>query len=638
MSLDQSTSWNGYRDDIDGLRAIAVLAIVAYHAFPTLAPGGFIGVDIFFVISGYLISGIITSNLLSRRFSFVEFYLRRARRILPALAIVLVASWLLGWFFLLPDEYHDLCRHILGGLTFTSNFVALNDIGYFETAAELKPLIHLWSLAVEEQFYLIWPVALFIAWRLRLRFAETIAALALTSFALSLVYFGATAQAFYLPLPRIWELLIGGLLACSRSDSMTQAPSLANIVSICGLLFCTIAVFGLSRDHPYPYLLALIPTAGAFLTIAAGPGAWINARILSSIPMRQVGLISYPLYLWHWPILSFARIIEGEDLSFTISIGLIGASAVLAWMTYRFIERPLRKTPISLGLLAKLGSPLGISGLLALLTISGVVTGRLHAYGAISEARADWVDHGNVAIIGSSSATVLFFGDSFIEQYYPRLRHLSESLNGYHKSVNFHTAGGCSPLLLARKSVPGCTEFARAGFARAADPSVTTIVIGASWLGMLARGDFYREDDPTQSAVDFQNRSGTSALDEFKRNVERLVLSGKIVYVLLNPPVGPVADPGRLVRNRLWSTAALPYRAISLSEHRRQTRSTNSMIEELALSAGARPLDPADWMCGESECPTTTPTGIPFYKDSSHLRATYVRENIHIFDQLISLD
>ncbi|MEZ5488290.1 MAG: acyltransferase [Steroidobacteraceae bacterium] len=206
-----------YRPDVDGLRAIAVLSVLVYHAFPDLLPGGFVGVDIFFVISGFLISGIILTRIQAGTFTFADFYARRIRRIFPALAAVLVACLLAGWLILFPVDYERLGGHVLAGAAFVSNLVLWRESGYFDTSSELKPLLHLWSLGVEEQFYLIWPVLLVLAARFLHRILWAIVAVALLSFAANLLLVGSHASAaFYLPITRFWELMLGSMLAYAQ--------------------------------------------------------------------------------------------------------------------------------------------------------------------------------------------------------------------------------------------------------------------------------------------------------------------------------------------------------------------------------------------------------------------------------------
>lgn len=355
-----------YRADIDGLRAIAVLSVVLYHAFPALLPGGFIGVDLFFVISGFLISGILYSELDRDQFSIIRFYGRRIRRIFPALILVLISCWLAGWFILFADEYLQLGKHIGAGASFASNLVLWGESSYFDNAAETKPLLHLWSLGVEEQYYLFWPLLVLFAWKQFRNRAAFIISLLLISFVWNVVSIGPDPiSTFYSPLTRFWELLFGALLAYifyQRSDrtlvedswtysirsfckySLGNASSnfWGNLFSLLGTSFFIAGVFLIDKFKAFPGWWALLPVLGAFFIIAAGPSGIINRTILSSRLFVWVGLISYPLYLWHWPILSFLHILESGLPSKILLIYALILSFILAWLTYWFVERPIR--------------------------------------------------------------------------------------------------------------------------------------------------------------------------------------------------------------------------------------------------------------------------------------------------------
>lgn len=341
-----------YRPDIDGLRALAVLCVIAYHAFPGRLRGGFIGVDIFFVISGFLISLIILEKLEAGAFSFIEFYSRRIRRIFPALCVVLAASAALGWFLLWGEEYAQLGKHIAGGALFVSNFVLWTESGYFDAAADTKPLVHLWSLGIEEQFYIVWPLLLWAAFRFRFGAGPLIGAAALASFALNVYTVqNDVVAAFYSPWTRAWELLAGATLALTAMrggqsrfmqrivpvlSSWRHAWGWLGVTAIaCGLIFIT-------DERKFPGWWALLPVVGAACIIAAGPQAQSNRLLFAARPMVWIGLISYPLYLWHWVLLCFLRIDEAGAPSAGLRIAAIVLSFVLAWLTYALIEKPLR--------------------------------------------------------------------------------------------------------------------------------------------------------------------------------------------------------------------------------------------------------------------------------------------------------
>ena len=350
-----------YRPDIDGLRALAILSVLLFHAFPNVLGGGFVGVDIFFVISGFLISRILFKSLQRGELHLVDFYAHRVKRIFPALITVLCVSYIFGWFELLPNEFKQLGKHIAAGVGFIQNFVLMEEAGYFDTASELKPLMHLWSLAIEEQFYLIYPLLIWLAWRIRLNILAVLGGLFLFSFMLNVAgVVSHTTTTFFSPHTRFWELLAGGVLAWLQmfrraeiavwleSNSIrfqTYIPKIFSwnsFLSVLGLILIVLALFGIRDGQLFPGWRALLPVGGAFLLILSGPNAWVNRHILASRILVWVGLISYPLYLWHWPIIAFLRITTSPEPSVVLRIVAVAASFLLAWVTYQFIEKPIR--------------------------------------------------------------------------------------------------------------------------------------------------------------------------------------------------------------------------------------------------------------------------------------------------------
>ena len=335
-----------YRPDIDGLRAIAVSAVVIHHAFPGFFPGGFIGVDIFFVISGYLISSIILDNLARNRFSFADFYARRVKRIFPALFLVLAFTLVYGWFVLSPLEYKAVGKHAVAGSFFVSNFAFWQEAGYFDASAVEKPLLHLWSLAIEEQFYMFWPLVLVLLHRARQPKKIWILALLLLSLAVNFWLIRRDLNAaFYNPVGRFWEMMMGAFLAASRpAAGATEHRSGARVqwLSSLGILLLAVVMFKLDPERRFPGGWALVGTLGTCLLIAAGPHGWFNRHVLSSKPMVWIGLISYPLYLWHWPLLVYPHIERGGVPPVLHQAGWVLLAVLLAWLTYRLVETPIR--------------------------------------------------------------------------------------------------------------------------------------------------------------------------------------------------------------------------------------------------------------------------------------------------------
>lgn len=345
-----------YRLDIDGLRGIAVLSVVLFHGFPNFLPGGFIGVDIFFVISGYLITSIIWIELEKGSFSFLYFYDRRIRRLLPALLILLIACLVLSWFFLLDNELKRVGKHVQAGALFISNFVLWGEDNYFNNEVDAKPLLHLWSLAVEEQFYIIWPLFLFLLLKKSpIKPLLALIAIGLFSFCYAIYLRGIDpAGVFFSPLTRFWELIIGSCIALS---SVNKLPLLAfkdaairkkieNFLSILGLSLIGVGFYLCARyvgttTRGYPSYETLFPTFGTALLLISINGV-VNKRILTSPTLIWVGLISYPLYLYHWTLLSFASIFFSKTPPI-IYVALILVLAIfLSLITYIYVEKPIR--------------------------------------------------------------------------------------------------------------------------------------------------------------------------------------------------------------------------------------------------------------------------------------------------------
>lgn len=357
-----------YRAEIDGLRAIAVLSVVAYHAFPSRLTGGFTGVDVFFVISGYLITSHIFSSLDEGKFSFLSFFGRRIRRIFPALILVMTSFLVLGWFTLTSEEFQQLGKHVASGAAFIVNFILVGESGYFDTSADTKPMLHLWSLAVEEQFYIVWPAVLWLVWRqgFKLIWITLLVAMASFYFQVRFVLSNPT-EVFFWPFGRFWELLSGSLLAwlmlykgealdCSkmRVDAFIArivpfgyasrtTNTVENAMGFGGLCLLVYGFVTINSDMPFPSTWALVPVCGAILIMAGGAKAWSNRIFLMNPVAVWFGLISYPLYLWHWPLLSFLQIFESGELPHrNARIAAVVLSVILAWLTVRFVERPLR--------------------------------------------------------------------------------------------------------------------------------------------------------------------------------------------------------------------------------------------------------------------------------------------------------
>ncbi len=358
-----------YRPDIDGLRAIAVLLVVFFHAGFAELSGGFVGVDIFFVISGYLITGIIERELDGGHFSFADFYARRIKRICPALFVVLGLSAVAGFLLLIPADLKGLGTSIDSSVLFYANWHFYSQVGYFDGPAIEKPLLHTWSLAVEEQFYLIWPITLFCLYRAFGRKALPnfiLALLCLSLVASQLVLRHNQVQVFYLLPYRAWELLLGAYLAVAPLPAL--ARNAASVLGLAGFGTIAYAAVTFTAKTPFPGANALLPCLGAAMLIAAGGRHnSLSRRVLGLGPLRFVGKISYSLYLIHWPIFSFANIILDHTPSVETRLAIMVASVILAALSWRFVETPARRATLRFSVIAP-----AVASAAALLALCGI--------------------------------------------------------------------------------------------------------------------------------------------------------------------------------------------------------------------------------------------------------------------------
>lgn len=595
-----------YRPDIDGLRAIAVLAVLIFHAFPTALPGGFVGVDIFFVISGYLITTILLKQLEANEFSLAHFYAQRIKRIFPALAIVLIFCLWVGWMALTSNEYKQLGRYVAGGAAFLNNFLFWRDAGYFDTAAATKLLLHLWSLAIEEQFYVLWPVMLLLVHKLPQ--SKTIKLVVIiTIFCTSILYSYQLVQRditadFYSPLARFWELIIGAGLAYwhvhLQNFKLSKRSSLW--LAILGIGLLLLAMTLIDQTRVFPGLWALLPTLSTACLIAAGSHTYINKQWLASRPLVWIGLISYPLYLWHWPLLTFARIFEGQTPSATVRSILLSVSVGLAFLTYQFIERPIRfpsahhktsKSIISILCITMLG--LFFAGYAitrneglpfrhyerlnadAGSIVLGADRGLLqHACGLPQDlaARFEWclsqkkTTPPRFAVIGDSKAEALYYG-------------LARESG---QDENWMMLGSFPTFKLQKNEPSHLLELALSHLER--DRSVQGVVLVNSFRHLF----------PTDQVKGFIQRDYSfaeieQAVDEQNEIVRRLQQANKKVTFVIDNPTLP--DPSSCIEgemtslpvlNRLLYRAANPHCKITYTDHLAGTAAYQQFIKLLA--------------------------------------------------------
>ena len=632
-----------YRPDIDGLRAIAVTSVIGFHTFPNLISGGFVGVDIFFVISGFLISSIILKSSATGSFSILDFYSRRIRRIFPALLLMLATCLLAGWILLFPDELKQLGKHVLSANFFVLNFTLWSEAGYFDTASELKPLLHLWSLSIEEQFYTLWPITLLFFARYKKPWI-LIAAITAISFLLCVSETFGKVGNFYMPLTRVWELLCGGLLAFipSQPDAVNGIAgkyprlqrTLIETLSLIGITLLCVAIFTLNGKTKFPGWAALFPVLGTVILIAAGPTTLINRYLLGNCFFVFIGLISYPLYLWHWPLLSFPKITDGLTLSAEVKVIAVFMAIIFATLTYQFVEKPLRHK----------GNIASIALLLAALLTAGIgslfFTGFIHprhadalaqkiaaatqdgAFGSpTSQTIGVLIDNQEYRSVGNGKKITLYIGDSNMDQYWQGIETLIHASNGSRKAM----LTGCRLPILNLRHLGDDLDCnptnSRALLMATSNPDVDTVVLGAQWRGTFS----FQYQDGNQLYPMNTPEGLQKAMDQLTNTIKNLTDQGKTVYLLLNIPGGEEFDPHKLIKRSLLGfhpTAHLEG-GISLDEHYRRTAAITPLLRDVAQRSGAIILDPADFMCAAQWCSAVTPDGEVIYRDIDHLKGSY---------------
>jgi peptidoglycan/LPS O-acetylase OafA/YrhL len=341
--LEAQKENNFYREDINLLRGLAVLVVCLYHFWPKYITGGYVGVDIFFVISGYLITGNILSDISNKKFSFTNFYSKRIRRIFPTLILLLVMLLIFGYFFFLPQDFLDLLKHQFYAISFISNFGFWREINYFNSAAELKPLLHIWSLAIEEQFYLVWPFLIYFSFKKNLNLKLTVSLVLIISLSLNLLFFSKFQSAtFYLPITRSWELCLGAILSIfSYNKSKLISVLKLKIFYLLGLILILISVFYFDQETLFPGVNALMPTVGSGLMIISGKAFHFRNKNVVKKIFNELGSISYSLYLFHWPLLSINYL--SLDIPHIDHIILFVLSVFLAFIATHCFEKPIKK-------------------------------------------------------------------------------------------------------------------------------------------------------------------------------------------------------------------------------------------------------------------------------------------------------
>nr|CAD6602625.1 acyltransferase [Rhizobium sp. Khangiran2] len=632
---------NDYRPDVDGLRAIAVLGVMLFHYGIGWLPGGFVGVDVFFVISGYLITSIIRRDIEDDRFSFARFYMRRVRRIVPALLAVMFISMVLGWFLLTPGDYEKLGQSTAFASVGLGNLFFYWNTHYFAQSAHLQPLLHTWSLGVEEQFYLAWPIGLFLVARLRSRrlMIVAIALVLVLGLAISLVEVERNAKAaFYMPYSRAWELALGGIIAFAPVIASKAISSMFSMVGVLAVL----AAYVLVRAENFPGVQAVLPCMGAALLVWPRREGWLLAFLAR---MRPIGLISYSLYLWHWPILVFFRHYASQEPTDLEKAVLAVVTFAFAYFSWKFVEQPFRgqgdrQVPLLVPISANAAAV--VFGLFI-----SVNQGFVQRAPAIARDLADldtmwnWSCADTVKIAGNdycgfgakwgeAETRALLWGDSHAE-------HLAPILGALHPDTAFLLAGPCLPLAgsLVLVDLGGDSRYfdtCRAAQSlhlstiEAAD--IDNVILSAAWTSRL-----------TQLVSRTMSAAPEVLLQEGLRDLlGRKELQGRHVSIITDTPwIAPGADPTCSVARTYLLRKDCPQLQISLSTFEAETERVRRLIETAARESRARIIDPSLALCGAGLCRTDF-GGISFYRDGDHFRRNLGDDDLRQLGKLLSLD
>ena len=613
-----------YRPDIDGLRAVAVLAVLLFHFDVPPFGGGFVGVDVFFVISGYLITGITLGDLEAGRFSVLSFYERRVRRIVPALLAVALACAGLSLFVFLPTDLRFVGSGLTTAVTFTSNilFYSLANDYFAADNLNLQPMLHSWSLSVEAQFYLIYPWLLLLIRRRGWPLGPLLLVLAALSLAASTwAALRAPSAAFYLLPSRAWELLLGALLArpmpAGRPGRALMAPAGLVMIGAAALLY--------SRTTPFPGAAALLPCLGAALVIRGGAEPTLTGRLLTAPPLVFLGRISYSLYLWHWPLLVFASYGRVAAPGLGERLGLMLLSGVLATLSWRFVERPVLARRVWPGRKRLFVGAVGATAAMALVGIGVDHVGRGEIPLALLPADVVTLANGQFDWIGGEcppedaaaarrppcrfgdparDPTIVLWGNSYARMWTPALDLDSRRHDASGVSL---LRSKCLPLdAQSLAEPPDCTAFNRAALSYiAAHPGLGTVVLGANWF---AAGD---------------------SLQQLGGTIGRLTGLGRRVVVLLAPPQATYSVPRTLAMAALRRQP--PPAPIVEADARAAQQASTDIIDALRQMHGFKVIDPASVLCDGTHCAVER-DGHALYYDAGHVTLYAARRAEGLFD------
>ncbi len=635
-----------YRAEVDGLRAIAVIPVVLFHAGIAGFAGGFTGVDVFFVISGYLITAILAQEIAAGEFSTQRFYERRIRRIFPALFVMFAVCWLIALVLLMPHDFRAFARSVVASTLFSSNLLFWWEGGYFDTAAELKPLLHTWSLSVEEQFYIFFPGLLYLLLTRVRHWKLVLSGLFLASLAACVVYtITKPNAAFYLPMFRVWELLAGSFVALSIGFIDIANARVRAFLALAGMASIVWATVAFDHTTPFPGLHALFPCIGAALVIAYS-NKTIVGTLLGAAPLVWIGKLSYSLYLWHWPILVFIKYYLMRDLAMDEKILALGLSMLAAYLSMRFVESPFR-----IRKLVATPRSLFASGAVTMscFLVAGMVTYLANGFpGRFSDdvqnmamgardtnperRRCDNLPVGAVAsgkacVIGPQNAKPTFavLGDSFGDALIPGISSAATSAGSQGIVL---TSSGCYPLAgvtdINKRGDRTCADFVSASLALIRQtPSITDVILVGRWTSAALGTRFGASHDVDWFINDAESRESSYPENRrvFDRSLKRTIasLEGKRVHIVAYIPEQPI-DPPRTLALCTYLGNDCPS-GVSFAQYQQRQSFIHSVVDRLANSTNVRVIDVGSKLCSATGCKVIDGDKM-LYSDDNHLSRT----------------
>jgi peptidoglycan/LPS O-acetylase OafA/YrhL len=616
-----------YKKNIDGLRALSILPVVFYHAGFNLFQGGFVGVDIFFVISGYLIAGIIKYEIDNNIFSLLNFYERRARRLVPPLFLMVLISIPFAFFWMLPDQLNNFSKSLVSISVFLSNFIFWLERGYFEASVELMPFIHTWSLSVEAQYYMVIPFFfLFLNTNKKLLiifFIITLMSLLFSQYS-SKYYPNAN---FYLIFSRVWEILLGAQISLSKIDQNKFSKNLSNIISLIGVFLIFYSIYMIDDKTPYPSVYTLLPVFGAsFIIIFANPFTIIG-KILSNRILVNVGLMSYSIYIWHQPILALSKLRSFNDFDLLTTSFLLAFSFIISWISFKYVEKPFRNKNI---INRKSFFIILFSSSILIIFIGLIIYFNKGFESRISEetrniylakydnnpelrkCRGKELKEICKFNLKNDNDLIFLWGDSFVDQLMPMIKEVALT-NNY--GLMEYSIPGCPPLEkkeYASRNYKNCPNIDNVLEYISSNKKISHVLLHSSWQQHI--------EEPKN-------------IISIKNIIDKILSLNKEIII-----VGPIPEMDSNPISKLEKLSFFEKKIIDIStpykDHLIKNKKFNLLIDEIDKNKNIHYIDPSTVLCDKKKCFANNGMDI-FYRDRSHISVNGSKKLKNMLKQIL---